>query len=213
MLPTGDTPLPMYEELRRRAAAGRLRTERATLFELDEYCGLTADDPRSYRRYLRDQLAGIRFASRHGLAGDARDLDAECARYQRLLDEAPIDLVLLGLGRDGHVAFDEPGSLLDEGVRVVGLQPTTRQDAAPDFGGVDRVPTEALTVGLRTIRSAGELLVLVTGVAKAPALHAMLDGPVGPQCPASLLRDHPRLTLLCDREAASRLTASELPEP
>ena len=112
---------------------------------------------------------------------------------------------MLGLGRDGHVAFDEPGSPTATDVRDVALHETTRTDAAGDFGGLDRVPRRALTVGLRTLLSARELLVLVTGEGKAPALRAMLLDPPSPAFPASLLRSHPRLTVLCDRAAAARL--------
>ena len=205
ILPTGHTPVGMYSALRARAAAGAIDGRRATLFQLDEYLGLGVDDPRSYRAYLRRELAGIAFGAFHGLDGTAADPDAECARHQALLDQAPVDLVVLGLGRDGHVAFDEPGSPPDAGTRRVRLHEQTRADAAADFGGVDRVPREALTVGLRTLRSARELLMLVSGSGKAEALRAMLSGEPGEHCPASLIRDHPRLTVLADREAAELL--------
>ena len=206
ILPTGHTPLGMYAALRGHAADGSLPSEHATLFQLDEYSGLGPDDERSYAAYLRRELSGIGFGGVHGLDGAAADAGAECARHQALLDEAPIDLVVLGLGRDGHVAFDEPGSPVDAGVRLVDLHHTTREDAAGDFGGIDRVPRHALTVGLRTLLAARELLMLVSGEAKAVALRAMLEGEQGPQCPASLLRDHPRITVVCDREAARLLT-------
>jgi len=205
ILPTGHTPLGMYAALRGHAADGSLRTEQATLFQLDEYVGLGPDDERSYSAYLRRELDGVRFGAVRGLDGAARDSEAECARHQSLLDEAPIDLVVLGLGRDGHVAFDEPGSPVDAGVRRVRLHATTRADAAADFGGIDEVPERALTVGLRTLLAARELLMLVTGDAKAEALQAMLEGEQGPDCPASLLRDHPRLTVVCDLDAARPL--------
>ena len=123
-----------------------------------------------------------------------------------MLEAAPIDVAVLGLGRDGHVAFDEPPAKMASGVRVVDLVAATREDAAPAFGGLDRVPARALTAGLGTLYRARELILLVTGAAKAPALRAMLEEPVGPGSPAALLRDHPRLTVICDREAASLLT-------
>jgi hypothetical protein len=113
---------------------------------------------------------------------------------------------VLGLGRDGHVAFDEPPGRVASGVRHVALAEPTRQDAAEAFGGLDRVPRAALTVGLGTLYRAREILLLVRGAAKAPALRAMLEQPVDPACPASLLRDHPRLTIVCDRAAASALS-------
>jgi glucosamine-6-phosphate deaminase len=146
-LPTGHTPLGMYAALRAHATDGSLPTAQAELFQLDEYRGLAPDDPRSYGAYLRRELAGIEFAAVHGIDGAAADAAAECARHQALLDEAPLDLVVLGLGRDGHVAFDEPGAPPGAGMRVVALHATTRADAAADFGGVEAVPTEAFTVG------------------------------------------------------------------
>jgi glucosamine-6-phosphate deaminase len=205
ILPTGHTPLGMYAALRAHAADGSLPTEQATLFQLDEYFGLSATDERSYRAYLARELAGIRFSAVHGIDGAAADPEAECARHQALLDQGQIDLVILGLGRDGHVAFDEPGSDLASGVRRVRLHESTRGDAAADFGGLDNVPHEALTVGLRTLAEANELLMLVSGAAKAAALRAMLEGAQEPACPASLVRDHPRLTVICDTAAAGLL--------
>jgi glucosamine-6-phosphate deaminase len=205
ILPTGHTPLGMYEALRAHAADGSLASEHATLLQLDEYLGFAPDDERSYRAYLRRELRGIPLGAFHGLDGSAADPAAECARHQALLDEAPIDLVVLGIGRDGHVAFDEPGSPPDAGARRVELHPTTREDAAAELGGLDRVPREALTVGLRTLRAAREIVLLASGEAKAAAMRAMLEDEPGPACPASLLRDHPRLTIVCDRPAAALL--------
>jgi glucosamine-6-phosphate deaminase len=208
LLPTGHTPLGMYSKLRDQAATGSLRSGLATVFQLDEYRGLDAADPRSYRSYLRRELGEVEFAVHHELDANAPDPAAECSRYQALLDESPIDLAVLGLGRDGHVAFDEPGSLLEEGVHEVDLHPTTREDAAADFGGAVNVPARALTVGLITLHAVRELLILVTGENKAEALDAMLEQPPSSQCPASLLRTHPRMTVLCDRAAASQLRPS-----
>jgi glucosamine-6-phosphate deaminase len=205
ILPTGHTPLGMYAALRAHATDGSLPTRGASLFQLDEYVGLGPDDDRSYRAYLRRELRGIDLGSFHGLDGAPAAPDAQAARHQALLDAAPIDLVVLGLGRDGHVAFDEPGSPVDAGVRRVRLHPTTRADAAGEFGGLERVPEEALTVGLRTLVAAREIVMLVSGEAKAPALRAMLEDPPSEQCPASLLREHPRLTVVCDAAAASLL--------
>ncbi len=205
LLPTGHTPLAMYAALRAHAAAGALPAGRATALQLDEYAGLSADDPHSYRSYLRREIGPLGFGTRHELSGDAPDPGAECARYQAILDEAPIDLAVLGLGRDGHVAFDEPGSLPEQGVRRVRLHAATRADAAGEFGGLVHVPEEALTVGLSTLHDTREILLLVTGAAKAEALRAALERAPSESCPASLLRSHPRLTVLCDREAAIRL--------
>jgi glucosamine-6-phosphate deaminase len=205
LLPTGRTPLGVYAALRAHAARGELPSEAATVFQLDEYRGLGPDDERSFAAYLRRELHDIPHGAFHSLDGAASDAAAECARHQRLLDETPVDLAVLGLGHDGHVAFDEPGSSLEDGTRLVALHPQTRADAATDFGGLGTVPTHALTVGLRTLLATRELLLLVTGAGKAEALRTMLLTPPGGGFPASLLRTHPRLTVVCDAPAAQAL--------
>ena len=205
LLPTGHTPRGLYAALRDHAADGSLPSEELTVLGLDEYLGLGAEDPRSFRASLDAELAGIPMGRREALDGAAADPAAEAARYQAVLDTAPVDLAVLGLGRDAHVAFNEPGSGPGDGVRRVALNPSTIAAAAADFGGAERVPREALTVGLRTLLAARELLLMVTGAEKAEALHEALEGPIGPDAPASLLRGHPCLTVLCDRAAAARL--------
>jgi glucosamine-6-phosphate deaminase len=205
LLPTGTTPLGMYARLRELRRADALPTEQASLIQLDEYVGLERDDPRSFAAYLDRELADVPFAAFHRLDGAAVNPDAEAQRHQRVLDAAPVDLAVLGLGRDGHVAFDEPGAHSETPARRVVLHPVTREDAAGEFGGAEAVPRAALTVGLRTLLAARELILLVTGSGKAAALHAALHGPRTPGCPASLLREHPRLTVICDRAAAADL--------
>jgi glucosamine-6-phosphate deaminase len=205
ILPTAHTPLGMYKALRAHAADGSLPAKRATLFQLDDYVGLPPEDERSIGAYLTRELAGIDFGTFHGLDGSASDPQAECERHQTRLDEAPIDLAVLGIGRDGHVAFDEPGSPTDAKTRLVGLHPGTREEVAAAFGDADAVPREALTVGLATLLGARELLLFASGEARAPALRAMLEGEQSPDCPASLIRDHPRLTIIADAAAASLL--------
>jgi glucosamine-6-phosphate deaminase len=205
LLPTGRSPHIMYAALRAHAAHGSLLSSRATVLQLDEYVGLGPADARSYAAQLHDELRGVPLDSIQTIDGSATDLAAEAARHNARLETAPLDVAVLGLGRDGHVAFDEPPASRASGVRVVDLVTTTRRDAAHAFGGEARVPARALTTGLGTLYRARELILLVIGAAKAPALRAMLEDPVGPGSPASLLRDHPRLTVICDREAASLL--------
>ena len=205
LFPTGHTPRGMYAALRGHCADGSLPTAHVSVLGLDEYLGLGGDDPRSFRATLDRELEGMALGRREALDGAAADPAVEAVRYQAVLDAAPIDLAVLGLGRDGHVAFDEPGSRAEDRVRRVALTATTIADAAADFGGVENVPQEALTVGLSTLLTAREVLVIVTGEEKASALHGMLEGPASPDVPASLLRDHPRLTVICDREAAALL--------
>ena len=208
LLPTGHTPRGMYAALREHAARGALPAGRATLFQLDEYLGLDRGDPRSFAATLDRELAGIGIR-REGLDGAAEDPAAEARRYQRVLERGPIDLAVLGIGRDGHLAFNEPGTPARSGVHRVSLHPSTIEANAGDFGGTANVPREALTVGLRTLRAARELVVLAAGREKAEALHAMLEGPPDPDAPASLVRDHPMLTVVCDGDAAALLAAAE----
>ncbi|HEX6618623.1 MAG TPA: 6-phosphogluconolactonase, partial [Solirubrobacteraceae bacterium] len=179
LLPTGHTPRGLYAALRGHAADGSLPSEHMTVLGLDEYLGLGADDPRSFRASLDGELAGIPIGRREALDGATADPAAEAARYQAVLDTSPVDLAVLGLGRDAHVAFNEPGSQSGDGVRRVTLDPSTITAAAADFGGAERVPREALTVGLRTLLAAREVLLIVTGAEKAEALRAAIEGPIG----------------------------------
>jgi glucosamine-6-phosphate deaminase len=196
LLPNGRTPAGMYAALRAHAVDGDLAAARPTILQLDEYAGIPPADPRSLAVRLTESLRGVPRAALRTIDGAAADLDAEAARHEAEIEGAPIDLAVLGLGTDGRVAFDEPPARRASGVHVVALAPETGRDVPAD---------RALTVGLGTLYRARELLLLATGAAKAGALQAMLERPAGPACPASLLRDHPRLTVICDRAAASRL--------
>ena len=206
LLPAGRASEGMYAALRAHAADGALAAAAPTVLQLDEYASLAPGDPRSVAARLHRELEGIPLAVLHTIDGSAPDLDAEAARHQAELDRAPIDLAVLLLGRDGHVAFDEPPGRFASGVSLVRLAETTRHDLAAYFDGRDAVPERALTTGLGTLYRARELILLACGADRAPALDAMLQQPVRRDHPASLLRDHPRLTIICDREAAGALT-------
>jgi glucosamine-6-phosphate deaminase len=207
LLPTGHTPRGMYAALRERAAADPGFAAAATVLALDEYAGIGPGDPRSFAATLRRELDGVALRALCTLDGRAGDLEAEADRHAGLLEQAPIDLAVLGLGRNGHVAFDEPGTGLGAGVRVVRLAATTREDAADDFAP-GSPPEHGITTGLGTLLRCRELVLLVTGAAKATVLRDVLEGPPTPERPASLLRAHPRLTVLCDQAAASELFPS-----
>ena len=195
-------PTGLYEALRAHARHGELPARSATVLQLDEYVGLSAGDPRSRSAALARELRGVELGTLHALDGTAPDVATECARHQALLDAAPLDLAVLGLGADGQVAFDEPGSRLDEPTREVRLTDATRAELAHEL---DDVPERALTVGLGSLLQARELLVVAAGGNRAAPLRAMLLDAPSPAAPASLLRAHPRLTVVCDRSAAAEL--------
>jgi len=203
--PTGATPLPLFAELARRRGAG-LRTETIRPFALDEYRGVPASHPASLASFLRRLVVeplGMAAEAFLHFDGTAAEPSAECARYEAALTEG-IDLAILGLGSNGHVAFDEPGSARDSRTRIVDLTPGSIAAARPAFPG-QPAPTQALTVGIATLLAARSLMLLVTGAGKADILHRALRSPQGPEVPASFLRDHPGLLVVADRAAAARL--------
>lgn len=210
-LPTGKSPIPTYAELRRMYDAGRVDFSRARTFNLDEFAGVRADHPGSFRRFMDEHLfdhvnlepSQIRF-----LNGAAHDLDAECARYEAEIESAGgIDLQLLGIGSNGHIGFNEPGDELSARTHRVVLHEVTRRDNAPLFGGeIGQVPREALSMGMATILKAAAIVLIATGERKAACVQRMVRGPLTTRLPASFLQTHRRVELFLDRGAASRLT-------
>lgn len=209
-LATGSTPLPAYGELIRRHRAGTGPSYAGVrCFTLDEYVGLPPGHPESYRatiaRELTDPL-GIAPDRVHGPDPSPDGLPTAGERYEEALTAAGgVDVQVLGIGSDGHLAFNEPGSSLASATRLKTLTDETRRDNARFFGSVDAVPRHVLTQGLGTIQSARHLLLLATGAGKAAALAAAVEGPLTASCPASVLQLHPHATVLCDAAAAAGL--------
>lgn len=199
---TGASPLALYAALIRRRAAG-LSTEGLHLFALDEYVGLAADDPRSYAAYVRSVIAEPLDipAERVRVPNGSRDADG--AAYERAIVEAGgIDLQIVGIGRNGHIGFNEPGSDAETRTRVVALDESTRRANAEHFGGdLAQVPTHAMTQGVATILSARRIVLVASGTAKAAALRSALLGPVTALNPASFLQRHPDVTVVADPDA------------
>lgn len=205
-LPTGRTPLAMYARLR---SAG-LDWSAVRTFNLDEFEGLAPDDPGAFRRYMQDQLfaaVDLPPAQIGFLEGRARDAAAECARYDRALEAAGgIDLLVCGLGANGHIGFNEPGPVLWGDTHVATLHAETRAANAADFGGdFAAVPARALTMGMTAILRARRILVLATGPSKAAAVAAMAAGPLTTALPASWLQVHAAVDVLLDPAAATAL--------
>ena len=212
-LATGSSPLAVYDELVARRADG-LSFGQARAFMLDEYVGLAAEHPERYRNVIEKEFVSrVDFASGAVLGPDglAADLPAACADYEaQIADAGGVDLQLLGIGTDGHIAFNEPGSSLASRTRIKTLTKQTRQDNARFFGGsVDEVPRHCLTQGLATIMSARHLVLLASGRAKAEAVHQLVEGPISAMWPATIMQAHPHATVLVDDAAASRLQLAD----
>lgn len=208
LLPTGTTPLGMYWRLVEKYRSGGASFSRATFFNLDEYLGLSPDHPASYRSYMQENFYGLVDADPervHVPDGSASDPHTECDRYESLIREAGgVDLCVLGIGRNGHIGFNEPGASFGSRTRVVRLADSTRRVNATDFEG-GLAPQRAISVGMRTIYEAEEVLLLASGANKARAIAAAAGGEISPEVPASMLRDHPCASFLLDANAASAL--------
>jgi glucosamine-6-phosphate deaminase len=213
-LATGSSPLPIYDELVRRHVEEGLSFARAKAFTLDEYVGLPAEHPERYLNVIEHEIAErVDFApgAVHGPDGLAVDLEAACAAYEEAISAAGgIDLQILGIGTDGHVGFNEPGSSLASRTRIKTLTEQTRSDNARFFAGdIDAVPQHCLTQGLETIMQARHIVLIATGRAKANAIHQLVEGPVSAMWPATILQHHPHVTVLIDNAAASRLQLAD----
>ncbi|MEM0925113.1 MAG: glucosamine-6-phosphate deaminase [Planctomycetota bacterium] len=210
-LATGGTPIESYGRLIEMCEQGSVCFRGVTTFNLDEYIGLTGDHAQSYRSFMQTQLFDHIDVTPHRTRipnGGADDIPAECAAYEaKIKDCGGIDLQLLGLGHNGHIAFNEPGSAKESRTRRVELTRDTIDKNSRFFSSKEEVPTEAITMGIATILECRRLLVLVTGEAKAEAVATMLCGPISTDCPASLLRGHLDVRVILDEGAASRLPA------
>jgi len=200
-LPTGQTPVGLYAELRARAGAGELSGTAARWFNLDEYLGVAGDQPLSYARFVRSHLLdalGVPAGHVCLIRGDAPDPEAECRRYDEAIEAAGgLDLAILGLGANGHIAFNEPGSPWDCTTHVVTLSEQTRaNNARPN--DLRTIPERGITMGIGTLRAAREILLLVTGASKRQALEALRRGVADSGWPVTSLLDHPNLTVVCD---------------
>ena len=209
-LATGSSPLAIYDELARRREAGLISFRQARGFTLDEYVGLPADHPQRYHNVIDEVFVSkVDFApgAVQGPDGLAADIPAACAEYEAAIrDAGGVDLQILGIGTDGHIAFNEPGSSLGSRTRIKTLTMQTRMDNARFFGGdVDAVPTHCLTQGLATIMEARHLILVATGRRKAEAVHQLVEGPISALWPATILQLHPHATVLLDEAAARRL--------
>lgn len=213
-LATGSSPLAIYDELIARCNAGKVSFAQARGFTLDEYVGLPPDHPERYRNVIDSVFVSrVDFApgAVQGPDGLAADIPAACAQYEAAIRAAGgIDLQILGIGTDGHIAFNEPGSSLASRTRIKTLTHQTRMDNARFFGDdIDAVPTHCLTQGLGTIMEARHLVLVATGRNKAEAIHHLVEGAVSAMWPATIMQHHPHATVLIDDAAARRLQLAD----
>jgi glucosamine-6-phosphate deaminase len=212
-LATGSSPLAIYDELARRHDEEGLDFSQARGFMLDEYVGLPADHPERYRNVIEKEIAsrvGWPADQVQGPNGLADNLAEAGPQYDEAIKAAGgVDIQILGIGTDGHIAFNEPGSSLSSRTRMKTLTYQTREDNARFFDDdIEKVPRHCLTQGLGTIMEAKHIILIATGKAKAEAVHQLVEGPISALWPATVLQMHPHCTILLDDAAASRLQLS-----
>ncbi|MDT0126318.1 glucosamine-6-phosphate deaminase [Paenibacillus sp. RRE4] len=207
-LATGSSPVGVYKQLITLYQKGLVSFAQASSFNLDEYVGLPTEHRESYRSFMNEQLFNhidIDLSRTNVPNGEAVDLEEECAGYERRLeDRGPVDLQLLGIGHNGHIGFNEPGTELTGRTHVVELKEETRKANARFFDSIDEVPAQAITMGVGSILKAKQILLIARGEEKAEIIREAFMGPITTSCPASLLQCHPNVVVLLDR-AAGRL--------
>ena len=206
-LATGSTPIGLYKDLIKWYEEGTLDFSRIRTWNLDEYQGIERTNDQSYYYFMHENLfdhVNLPEGATHVLNGKNPDAEAECRAYDEAIQEAGgIDIQLLGLGHDGHIAFNEPQDDFPNGTHCVDLNPRTIEANARFFASADEVPKKAYTMGIGSIMKARKILVVVSGKDKAETLNAVLNGPVTPQCPGSILQFHPDVTVVADEAALS----------
>ncbi len=207
-LATGSTPIGLYRNMVRDHRENGTSYKNIRTVNLDEYAGLEGTHPQSYACFMRknlfDQL-DIQEKNTNIENGAAKDADAECARYNALLEEMPRDIQILGIGSNGHIAFNEPGTPFGSTTHTVRLAESTIKDNSRLFDSIDEVPRAAFTMGLKNIMQSKKIVILANGANKANAVYGLVKGEVTERVPASVLQLHPDCVLICDEAAASRL--------
>lgn len=207
-LATGSTPVRMYELLRKDHQENGTSYKNIKSYNLDEYFGLAQDHPQSYHYFMfKNLFSGIDInpANVHVPSGSG-DVQANCDEYNKMLEENPIDIQLLGIGSNGHIGFNEPGTAFDSTTHVVQLKQSTIEDNARLFfdGKIEEVPTQAISMGIQNIMNAKKVVLIACGVNKQEAVKGLIEGPVTTDLPASVLQNHPNVVVIID-EAASQL--------
>lgn len=207
-LATGSTPIGLYQNMIADHEKNGTSYREISTVNLDEYAGLDVTSDQSYIYFMRHNLfdhIDVKPENTHIENGKAADRQAECDRYNALLEELPRDIQVLGIGSNGHIAFNEPGTPFGSVTHIVDLTESTIKDNSRMFASIDEVPRQAFTMGLKNIMNAKKILILANGSNKAKAVYGLVRGEVTEKVPASILQLHPDCTLICDEAAASLL--------
>ncbi|MBQ9757985.1 MAG: glucosamine-6-phosphate deaminase [Clostridia bacterium] len=204
-LATGSTPVGMYKLLAEMNKNGEIDFKDVKSFNLDEYYPMSADNDQSYRYFMNENLfnhINIDINNTHVLNGLAKDPEKECADFDKMIDEAGgIDLQVLGIGQNGHIAFNEPDSFLYANTHITDLTESTINANARFFEKIEDVPTQALTMGIASILKAKRIIILATGSSKKEVINDLINGEISTNNPASMLKVHKDVILICDKEA------------
>lgn len=207
-LATGSSPIGTYQNMIKDHQENGTSYKNVKTVNLDEYVGLTADHDQSYAYFMRTNLfdyIDVDLANTNLPSGSAPCAQAECDRYNALLENYKQDVQVLGLGSNGHIGFNEPGTPFGSVTHLVDLTESTIKDNSRLFASIDEVPRQALSMGIKNIMQAKSILMVVSGKNKAKAVRGMVKGEVTPNLPASVLQLHPFVTIVCDKDAASLL--------
>jgi glucosamine-6-phosphate deaminase len=208
-LATGSTPEGLYQCIINKHKEEQLSFRQVTTFNLDEYVGLDSENPNSYRYFMNGKLfqhIDIRKENTYVPNGSAENLEKECISYEDLIREhGAIDLQILGIGLNGHIGFNEPGTPFTSRTHIVELDESTRQANARFFDSLEEVPTHAITTGIETIMESKKILLLISGENKADTVARLVNGDISEEFPASILKEHPNVTIIADEAALSKL--------
>lgn len=207
-LATGSTPEGLYQRIVEKYKQEEISFQDVTTFNLDEYVGLAKEDPNSYYYFMNEKLfkhIDIPHDRIHIPNGTADELEVECRDYEQLiLDQNHVDMQLLGLGVNGHIGFNEPGTPFASRTNIVDLDDSTLQANARYFASIDEVPTKAISMGIKTIMESQEIMLLASGEKKADAVARLINGEVSEDFPASILKNHKRVTVIVDEAALAK---------
>lgn len=207
-LATGSSPIGTYQNLVKEYQNKEISFKNVKTYNLDEYCGISRSHPQSYYYFMHENLfnhVDINEENVHIPMISNNNLEEDCKTYNNMLNDATIDLQLLGIGGNGHIGFNEPGTPFNQETFIVKLTDKTREDNKRFFNSIDEVPTHAITMGISNIMKAKKILMLISGLNKADTVVKLLSGEITTDFPASILNEHPDVTVIIDQDAYSKV--------